>query len=190
MRSKKRSKVPSSDSLLVKDFDQVLALRQAGWKGAPVRLASGNVIHNPVMKKVISADRWKEKQVKRSVAAADDWLEGVKNPSRDPIEAAIASKKKMIDKHKAAIEAGKWEKNLKKSSAAEIVEIVTKLGSGVYSTGVEARDKKIGRVTNELQPLAQGVSDTIQAMPDDTDAAREKRLTSARKLMIEVGKKR
>ena len=190
MRRNKRTKVASNPDAVIKDFNQVLALRQAGWKGEPVKLSSGNVLHNPVMKKVISADKWKDKQIKRAVAAADDWLEGVKAPSRDPIEAAIAAKAKMIDKHAAAIKAGKWEKNLKKSSAAEIVDIVTKLGSGVYSAGVEARDKKISRVTSELQPLAQGVSDTIQAMPDGTDAEREKRLTSARKLMIEVGKKR
>jgi len=60
----------------------------------------------------------------------------------------------------------------------------------VFSDGLAARDSKISRVVGELQPMAQSVSDAIQAMSDATDTDREKRLLSARKLMIEVGKKR
>ena len=60
----------------------------------------------------------------------------------------------------------------------------------VFTEGVAARESKIKRVFGELQPLFQSVSDAIQTMPDKTDADREKRLLTARKLMIEVGKKR
>lgn len=190
MRSKNRTKVASKVDPLIQNFNEIIALREAGWKGEPVRLSSGTVLHNPVVKKVITAEKWKDKQVKRAVAAGDEWLEGVKNPSRDPIAAAIAARAKMIDRHAAAMKAGKWKRNLEKSSHAEIVGIVEKLGTGVYTSGVEARDAKIKRVVDEIQPLVQSVSDAIQALPDGTDAEREKRLTSARKLMIEVGAKR
>ena len=185
-KEEKRSKVPK----IIKDFYEIVALREAGWEGEPVRLSSGTVIHNPVVRKVISVDRWKKKQIDRAEAAKDDWLEGVKNPSRNPIEAAIAAKSKMIDRHAAAIKAGKWEKNLAKSSQAEIIAIASAVGPEGFAKGVRARETKIGRVVGELQPLAQSVSDAIQAMPDATDSDREKRLTTARKLMIEVGKKR
>lgn len=150
----------------------------------------GIVPGNPVTKKVKDATRWASQQVDNAKAASSDWLDGVKNPSRDPIEAAKAAKDKFVDRLNQAIKAGKWEKGLAKSSAAEIVEIATAVGTSHYETGVEARRKKVARVVNELQPLAQAVSDTIQAMPDKTDADREKRLTSARKLMLEVGEKR
>jgi hypothetical protein len=79
---------------------------------------------------------------------------------------------------------------LKKVSHADIVKVVDKLGGKVFSDGLDARSDKIVKVFNELQPLFQSVSDTIQSMPDKTDADREKRLLTARKLMIEVGKKR
>jgi len=150
----------------------------------------GIVPGNPVTKKVKSADRWAKQQIDNAVAAADDWLDGVKNPSRNPIDAALAAKDKFVDRLNQAIKDGKWEKGLAKSSQAEIIEIATKVGSGAYSTGVSARESKVKRVVGELQPLVQAVSDTIQAMPDKLDADREKRLLQARKLMIEVGKKR
>jgi len=167
-------------------FHAVAEMRLAGVD--PV--ATGVLPGNPVTKKVKGADRWAKQQVDNAVAAADDWLDGVKNPSRNPIEAALAAKKKFEDRLTTAIKEDRWAKGLAKSSAAEIIDIATKVGTGHYSTGVSARDAKIKRVVNELQPLAQSVSDTIQAMADGTDAEREKRLTSARKLMIEVGKKR
>jgi len=152
--------------------------------------AMGLIPDNPVTKKVKSPDRWASQQIKNAQDAADDWLDGVKNPSRNPIEAAIAAKDKWEDRLKQAIADKKFEKGLAKSSPAEIIEIATKVGSSAYSTGVGARETKIKRVVNELQPLVQAVSDSIQSMSDKTDGDREKRLTSARKLMIEVGKKR
>jgi len=181
---------PRLAELLGKDpvafFNAIADLRQSGQDPVQMGILPGN----PVTKKVKSADRWSKQQIDNAVAAASDWLDGVKNPSRNPIEAAIASKDKFVDRLNTAIAAGKWEKGLAKSSLAEIQDIATKVGTGAYSTGVSARESKIKRVVNELQPLAQAVSDSIQGMPDKTDAEREKRLVTARKLMIEVGKKR
>ena len=145
---------------------------------------------NPVTKKVKSVSRWVDQQVKGAEDAGDAWLDGVKNPSRDPIAAAIAAKDKWKNRLEQAIKDEKWEKNLAKSSHAEIVAVAEAVGTGAYTGGVTARKAKITRVVTELQPLVQSVSDAIQAMPDGTDAEREKRLTAARKLMIAVGKKR
>jgi hypothetical protein len=152
--------------------------------------ALGIIPSNPVTKKVKSPDRWAKQQIDNAVAAASDWLDGVKNPSRNPIEAALDKEKKWEDRLQTAIKDKKWSKNLKKVSQADIIEVAEKVGTGAYSTGVSARETKIKKRVGELQPLVQAVSDTIQAMPDDTDANREKRLISARKLMLEVGKKR
>lgn len=145
---------------------------------------------NPVTKKVKAPDRWAKQMVDNAEKAGDDWLDGVKNPSRDPIKAAIAAKDKWEDRLATAIKEDKWAKNLAKSSHAEIVEVAEKVGTGAYTGGVKARETKIERVVKELHPLVQAASDTIQAMSNKTDADREKRLIAARKLMIEVGKKR
>jgi len=152
--------------------------------------AEGLVPSNPVTKKVKSADRWAKQQVESAVAASSKWLDGVANPSRDPIAAGIEADDKWKDKMKQAIAEDRRKKGLQKTSAAEIVAVAQALGTGVYSSGVEARRAKVQKVVNELQPLAQSVSDAIQGMSDKSDADREKRLLAARKLMIEVGKKR
>ena len=167
-------------------FNQLVELRSNGIDPVEAEIVPGN----PVTKKVKSADRWPDQQVSNAEAAGDDWLDGVVNPSRDPIASAIAAKDKWQDRLEKAIKDGKWEKNLAKSSHAEIVEIAKELGTGVYTNAFAARKKKIRRVVGELQPLVQSVSDTIQGMSDKTDAEREKRLLTARKLMIAVGEKR
>jgi len=167
-------------------FHAIVEARQAGHD----LKAEGILPANPVTRKVKDATRWADQQIKNAKDAADDWLSGVKNPARNPIEAALAANDKRIDRLKASIDAKKWEKNLGKATQADIITVVEKLGSTVYATGVEARTSKINKRVAELQPLAQDVSNTIQAMPDKTDADREKRLLTARKLMLEVGKKR
>ena len=153
-------------------------------------ITEGILPSNPVTKKVKDVTRWVDQQVKGAEDSGDAWLEGVKNPSRDPIAAAIAAKDKYKDRLEQAIKDGKWEKNLAKSSHAEIVKVAEAVGTGAYTGGVTARKEKIARVVRELQPLVQSVSDAIQAMPDKTDANREARLIAARKLMIQVGKDR
>jgi hypothetical protein len=170
----------------ITQFHILSDLRAQGIDPVEIGLIPGN----PVTKKVPSGAKMAEKLVKRATAAAEDWVEGVKHPSRDPIEAAIAAKDKFVDRLTTAIKEGRWEGGLKKVTHADIVKVVDKLGSRVFSDGLEARSDKIIKVFNELQPMFQSVSDTIQAMPDKTDADREKRLLTARKLMIEVGKKR
>ena len=153
-------------------------------------VAQGILPANPVTKKVKDVTRWVKQQIENAEAAGDDWLDGVKNPSRDPIAAALAANDKRIDRLQKSIKDKKWEKNLAKSSHAEIVEVAEKVGTGKYTGGVRARETKIKRIVNELHPLVQSVSDAIQAMPDKTDANREARLVAARKLMIAVGEKR
>ena len=145
---------------------------------------------NPVTKKVISPDKWKDRLIKRATSAADDWLEGIKNPSRDPIKASIEADSKWKDRIQQAIREDRRKKALEKVSWSEAVSVAEKVGASGFAAGISAREAKIAKRIAELQPLVQAVSDAIQAMPDATDADREKRLVMARRLMIEVGKKR
>jgi len=167
-------------------FNQLVELRKSGID--PV--AAGIVPGNPVTKKVKDVTRWVKEQITGATAGASDWQANVKNPSRNPIEAALAANDKRVERLQKSIAEKKWEKNLGKVTQSDINTVVDKLGSGVFSSGIEARTDKITKRVGELQPLVQDVSNTIQAMSDKTDADREKRLLTARKLMIEVGKKR
>jgi hypothetical protein len=170
----------------VERFHYFSSLREQGIDPKEVGIVPGN----PVTKKVKSGADMADKLVKRVSVAGDDWLNGVKNPSRNPVEAALAAKDKFVDRLTAAIKEGRWEGGLKKVTAADIAAVASALGPGVYTTGVDARKAKIGKVFNELAPMFQDVSNAIQTMSDKTDADREKRLLAARKLMLEVGKKR
>jgi len=167
-------------------FHQLAELRSNGLDPHELAIVEGN----PITKKVRPPDRWVARQVSKAEAAGADWLEGVRSPSRDPIKAAIDAKDKFMDRLMAALKAGFWEKGLEKVSHSDIVRIVEALGDRVYTEAFAPRRFKIEKVVRELQPLVQSVSDAIQTMPDKTDADREKRLLTARRLMIEVGKKR
>ena len=189
MSRKSKKEVLNLDDVIA-DFDALLEANKRGINPLGKTLPSGRLLHNPAKRTVKSASRWASQQVDNAVKAADDWLDGVKNPSRDPVAAAIDSAAKWEDKMSTAIKEGRFVKGLKKVPTGEVAAIATAVGSGAFSTGITARKSKIDRVVGELQTLAQSASDTIQAMPDKTDADREKRLLSARKLMIEVGKRR
>ncbi len=181
---------PRLKEILDKDpvafFHAIADLRMQGINPVEAGILPGN----PVTKKVKDPARWAKQQITNAVDARDDWLDGMLNPSRNPVEAALAAADKFKDRLKAAIDAGYWEKGLAKTSQSEIQEIAKKVGPEGYARGIEAREAKIKRVVAELQPLTQSVSDTIQAMSDKTEADREKRLLMARKLMLEIGKKR
>lgn len=167
-------------------FHVLVDLQEQGLDGKAMGIVPGN----PVTKKVVSATRWAAKLIENASRSGDAWLAGVAAPSRNPIDAALASKDKYYDKLDEAKKIGKWEKNTAKVTAAEIIATAQALGTRVYTDGVAARTPKINKRVGELQPLVQAVSDSIQTMPDKTDANREARLLAARKLMLEVGKKR
>jgi len=184
--TKKEEKGSVTKANLLEKFNQILNARLSGQD--PIAL--GIIPGNPVTKKVLAADKQADRLIKRADAAKDDWLDGYKNPSRNPIEASIAAQDKWVNKITNKDIQDKRVKNLKKTSLSEMQGIAEKVGAEGFAKGLADRKDKILRVRKELQPLQQSVSDTIQAMSDATDSDREKRLTSARKLMIEVGKKR
>jgi hypothetical protein len=166
-------------NVLVNNPESVEFNRPHG-KGNPVTLGPA----------VLSGKDWAAKQIKRAVAASDDWLAGVLKPRKLPNEAAIAANAKRIDRLAESEKQGKWLKAMQNVDIDQVYEIIKKLGSGVYKTGIEARDMKIAAVYDELQPLVASMKATIDAMPQATDSDREKRLIAARRLMIEIGKKR
>ena len=149
-------------------------------KGNPVTLGS----------RVLSAAEWATKQVNRATAASDDWLNGTLHPKVLPNEAAIKANAKRIDKLAEAEKQGKWLKAMQKVNPDDMYEVVKNVGAAGYKAGIEARKTKITKTIADLQPLVASVAATIDAMPQATDSDREKRLIAARRLMIEVGKKR
>jgi len=148
----------------------------------------GNPI--PLGPRVITGEEWAAKQSARAQAAADTWLVNVKRPRKNPVEAAIAADAKRKDKLAAAEKANKWSKAMAKVDVDEMYATIGNVGSGAYAAGIAARTGKISKVYKQLQPMVAALAATIDAMPQTTDAEREKRLLAARRGMLEIGAKR
>jgi len=140
--------------------------------------------------RVISPEEWAKKQTERASRAADEWLKRTLNPRKDPIEAALKANGKRKDRLMEAEKLGKWEAAMKKISTDDWAKSVEAVGSDFYRRGVENKAHKVEKVVKELQPLVVALAETIDKMPQTTDADREKRMLAARKGMIEIGKKR
>lgn len=149
-------------------------------KGNPITLGA----------RVLSPEEWADKQVKRASDAADAWLEHVQKPRRDPIKAALAASAKRANKIREALEQKKWDKAMAGVDEDLMFEIIRKRGAAAFRAGIEDRKAKVSARTKELQPMVTALAKSIDAMPDATDADREKRLLAARRGMIEIGKKR
>jgi len=139
---------------------------------------------------VISPEEWADKQVSRASNAAGEWEKNVQRPRRNPIEAAIKAGPKRAEKLRESLDQKKWEKAMANVDEALMYDVIRKRGASAFRSGIEDRKPKVLARTKELQPLVASLKVTIDAMPDVTDADREKRLLAGRRGMIEIGKKR
>jgi len=139
---------------------------------------------------VISPEEWADKQVKRASDAASEWEKNVQRPRRDPIKAAIAAKEKRKEKLRESLDQDKWAKAMAHVDEDLMYETIRKRGASAFRAGVEDRKAKVVARAKELQPMVAALKASIDAMPDVTDADREKRLLAGRSGMIEIGKKR
>ncbi len=147
-------------------------------------LAPGVHIQNPGP----DGARMAEKLIRRAQGAAQDYVEGMANPRRDPVQAAVAASGKWANRVQEAIQQGAYAAGVRSQNYGEAVQIATADGGSAYTQGVAKRSQKIQRVMQRLAPLLGGVSQAIQRMPQDTDGQREARLIAARRAMIAVGK--
>jgi len=139
---------------------------------------------------VISADTWGKRYASHAANAATDWEERTLTPSRDPIAAAIRANQKRIDRFQQSEKDGKWLGTMKKRTVNDFFEgVQASARNHGYENGIAGKLPKANRRFAELQPLVSALKDTIQAMPDGTDAQREERLKAARKGMLVIGNK-
>jgi len=120
--------------------------------------------------------------------AAERYTQGMQNPRRHPVEAAVRAKGKWAQRTQEAITNGSYEKGVRQQNYAEGVQVATADGGSAYVSGATRREGKVSRAFARLAPLQGGLSQSIQNMPQDTDTQREARLLAARKGMIAIGK--
>lgn len=132
--------------------------------------------------------RMTERLLRKVSGAGQDYVTGMQNPRRDPKAAALRAEGKWANKVQEAITRKSYGAGIRNYDQAEAVSIATGDGGSAYTAGVAKRAAKIARVHQRLAPLLGGVSQAIQAMPQDSDGQREARLIAARRAMINVGK--
>ncbi len=139
---------------------------------------------------VTDPNKWHKKLMDRSAQAGQDWVDGVSNPSRDPVQAAIKAAPKWEAKMQEAIASKKWQKKMAKVNPQDIISAAQRAGASAYTTGIQNKSEKILRAIQDLQPRISQAQAKIQAMPDVTDADREARMVANMRAMKQIGKDR
>lgn len=147
---------------------------------------SGLTINNPGPDAELMAGKY----LRNTQGAAQSYVEGMQRPRRDPKAAALRAAGKWKNRIQEAVQHGSWEKGIQRADYQEAVATATADGGQAYVQGVAKREPKIRRVFQELAPHFAGVSQAVQAMPQDTDAQRTARLVAAKDLMKQVGRRR
>jgi hypothetical protein len=149
-------------------------------------IAPGVHIQNPGP----DPNRMTEKLIRRVQASAADYVDGIRNPRRDPVQAAVRAAGKWGNKVQEAVQGGYYEKGVRSQNYAEAVETAVADGGAAFVAGVAKRERKIARVFQDLAPRMGALSQAIQQMPQDNAGQREQRLLAALRGMIAIGKAR
>ena len=105
----------------------------------------------------------------------DNYLRGIANPRKNPIEAAIAAEDKWRNKLQEAIKEDRRRKALSKVTMEEWAAMA-EYGADKLVDGVKARQYKVERFWKAWAPLLEDHLAKIDALPDKTDADRERRM--------------
>lgn len=112
----------------------------------------------------VVARRWAQ----RTGAATEAYTEGVRNPRRNPMEAAAAAKDKYLARVQEAAASGRYEAGLRRVSQAEWSEAAATKGAQRLGSGAAAAEGKMAGFMQEFLPHAERVSSQVQAMPSLT----------------------
>jgi len=121
-------------------------------------------------------ERWVRKQIERAAVAGPEYEEGVKDPERNPIEAALAANEKRIAKLRESIEKKTWEAKMAKLTIEDWRKPTLEKGVRRFPEGIRVAEPKIRDFVSKWRPILEGIQAAVRAMPDVTDADREARM--------------
>jgi len=129
------------------------------------------------VERILPPDKWKERQLENIKARGEfNYGVGIETPKKDPIKAGIAAEGKFADIMKKVIAEERRKKGLEKTNIETWFEYANKIGKGRLVDGVVLREAKVADFINKWQPLLKDHVVKIDAMPQVTDADREKRM--------------
>ena len=126
-----------------------------------------------------------KKQIDRSQQAQQDYIDGVRDTKKNPMQRAKAKKGKLRANFLAAVDNGKWEQGLDSVTEQEWKERAATVGGSNYAKGVLDGQAKIERFHEEFASFMDSVQQKIDQMPDDTP---DQRLAKMRENAIAISK--
>ena len=129
------------------------------------------------IRRLISAEDWAAKQIRGVQAVGKvNYEQGVQNPRKSPIQASIDAQGRYEEQMRKPEVLARRVTNLRKSSDDEWLDGSIKLGANRLVEGVTAREAKIRTRIQSLQAKVAAHVQTIDRMPNATDADRQNRM--------------
>jgi hypothetical protein len=133
------------------------------------------------------ADAIASKMIAGAQNAQTAWLNGVLNPSTDPIDAAIAAAGKWASNVQAAVAKGSYAAGLRKVDKAAMAASITAGGGAAYSAGIASRKDKITNAIARFRPMLVTAVNSVRALPNNTAVDAENRAVAMIRAMRKAG---
>ena len=122
---------------------------------------------------VISVERWIKKQLERVRVAEDEYKAGIESVTENPCAKAAEKADKYLKRIEERVEY--WKTRLSKISLEEWKRRTLEKARR-FPEGVRAAEDRIREFVRNWQPILADIQAAVRAMPDLTDADREKRM--------------
>ena len=131
----------------------------------------------PTVQRLPTPEQWVTKQMRTLASVGEaNYREGITRPKKDPIKAGIEAQARYETEMRKPEVLKRREENLKRTNMDEWAVLAEGLGAGRLVQGVEARKFKVERAVSARHRVASELVRKIDAMPDVTDADRERRM--------------
>jgi len=131
----------------------------------------------PVVQRLPTPAQWVAKQIGNlSAVGAANYSAGIVRPKKDPILAGIAAQGKYEAEMRKPEVLKRRETELRKTNMEEWAAMAERLGPARLVEGVTTRQYKVERFVGAYQPKLESHLRVVDALPDVTDADRERRM--------------
>lgn len=131
----------------------------------------------PTVQRLVTADEWVTKQLRNLQAVGEvNYREGITRPRKDPIAAGIAAQDAYEAKMRDSAVLKRRVLGLQRTNMEEWAMLSEQLGAPRLVQGVLLRQFKVERAVQRLQPMLASHLQRIDALPNATDADRERRM--------------
>ncbi len=127
-------------------------------------------------KKLATAENIVKKTLARAGQAPRDWEQGLQNASGTITSAMKQAGPRFAASMQKVITDKLWDKAVAPLTDEMIIAAALKVGGNTWLNGLTTREDKLLRAWQVLQPRLQTHVDKINAMPNVTEADRERRM--------------